>query len=82
MVTLRMTTDVKDDRRVVLTLPREVPTGTTELVVTIESPQDRQPQPWGVPAAEIRGVAAGHGSPPDDETVKQWIQEHRTEKYG
>jgi len=81
MITLRMTADVKDDRRVVLTLPVEVPTGKAELVVTIESPQGRQPQPWGVPAAEIRGIAAGKGSPPDDDTVKQWIHEHRTEKY-
>ena len=33
---LRMTADVKDDRRVVLTLPLEVPTGMAELVVTVE----------------------------------------------
>jgi hypothetical protein len=77
-----MTTDVKDDRRVVLTLPLEVPTGVAELVVTVESPEGKQPQPWGVPATEIRGIATGNGSPPDDETVKQWIHEHRTEKYG
>jgi len=38
MITFRMTTDVKDDRRVVLTLPPEVPTGQTELVVIVAPP--------------------------------------------
>ena len=38
MITLRITTDVKDDRRVVLTLPPEVPTGQAELVVTVDAP--------------------------------------------
>jgi hypothetical protein len=38
MITLRITADIKDDRRVVLTLPPEVPTGQTELVVTVASP--------------------------------------------
>ena len=38
MITVRMTADVQDDRRIVLTLPPEVPTGPTELVVTIDSP--------------------------------------------
>jgi hypothetical protein len=33
-------------------------------------------------AEEISAGAAGKGPPPDDETVKQWIQEHRLEKYG
>ena len=37
MITVRMTADVQDDRRIVLTLPPEVPTGPAELVVTIDS---------------------------------------------
>jgi hypothetical protein len=82
MITLRMTADVQDDRRVVLTLPPEVPTGSAELVVTVESPKGKPPQPRGVPAEEIRGIAAGNGPPPDDETVKQWIHERRMEKHG
>jgi hypothetical protein len=45
MITLRMTTDVKPDRRVVVTLPPEVPTGPANLVVTIESPQSKEKQP-------------------------------------
>ena len=36
----------------------------------------------GVPAAQVRGIGAGKGPPPDDATVKQWIEEHRSEKYG
>jgi hypothetical protein len=35
MITFRVTTEVKDDRHVVLTLPPEVPTGETVLVVTV-----------------------------------------------
>ena len=38
MITLRMTADIKDDLRVVVTLPPEVPIGPAELVVTIDSP--------------------------------------------
>ena len=38
MITFRITADVKNDRRVVLTLPPEVPTGQAALVVTVESP--------------------------------------------
>ena len=46
MITLRITADVKDDRRVVLTLPPEVPTGQAELVVTVASPapENRPPR--------------------------------------
>ena len=37
MITFHITTEVKDDRRVVLTLPPEAPTGQVELVVTVDS---------------------------------------------
>jgi hypothetical protein len=79
MITLHITTEVADDRRVVLTLPPEVPTGKAELVVTIGPPQVGQ-QP-GVPASEIRGIAAGHGPLPDDVTLDQWVEQRRAEKY-
>lgn len=39
-------------------------------------------RPRGVPVERVLGLAAGQGPPPDDETVKQWIHEHRLEKYG
>jgi hypothetical protein len=38
--------------------------------------------PRGKPVAELIGLGAGLGEPPSDETVRQWIDEHRTEKYG
>jgi hypothetical protein len=38
MITFRITTDIKDDHRILLTLPPEVPTGRAELVVTVERP--------------------------------------------
>jgi hypothetical protein len=45
MITFRITADVKDDHRVVLTLPPQVPTGQADLVVTVESsvPDHEQP---------------------------------------
>jgi hypothetical protein len=43
MITFEITADVKDDRRVILTLPPEVPTGQTKLVVTVNySPVDKK----------------------------------------
>jgi len=45
MFTLRIAADIKDDSRVVLTLPPEVPTGWTELVITVESPPPKKKQP-------------------------------------
>ena len=82
MITLHMTADVTDDRRVVLTLPPEVPTGPADLVVTVESPNGTGSQPRGVLPAAIRGIAAGPGEPPDDATVEQWVRERRLENYG
>ena len=31
----------------------------------------------GVPADQVRGIAAGNGPPPDDDTVRRWIDERR-----
>jgi hypothetical protein len=43
MITFRVTAQVNDDRRVVLTLPAEVPTGQAELVVSVDTPNaDRE----------------------------------------
>lgn len=35
-----------------------------------------------VPVEKVLGMAAGKGPPPSDATIKQWIEEHRLEKYG
>jgi hypothetical protein len=42
MITLRISTEVKADRQVVLTLPPEVPVGQAELVVTVSSSPNHQ----------------------------------------
>lgn len=48
MITFRVTADIKDDRRVVLTLPAEVPTGLAQLLVTVEQQAtESQPQRFG-----------------------------------
>jgi hypothetical protein len=46
MITFRVSADVKDDRRVVLTLPSEVPPGKAELVVSVNpQPADHKRRP-------------------------------------
>ncbi len=45
MITFRITTEVNDDRRVVLNLPAEVPTGKADLVVTVDSPAPERKPP-------------------------------------
>jgi hypothetical protein len=45
-------------------------------------PEVRSAGSRGVPASQVRGMAAGDGQPPDDETVKQWVHEHRVGRYG
>ncbi|MFL5342624.1 MAG: hypothetical protein ACJ8F7_21025 [Gemmataceae bacterium] len=45
MITFRVTTNVTDDRRVVLTLLPEVPTGRVELLVTIDVPVQSRKRP-------------------------------------
>jgi hypothetical protein len=53
---------------------------SVEVIVVV--PEKPAPGLRGVPAEKVRGIAAGDGSPPDDETVNRWIQERRVEKYG
>lgn len=41
MITVRVSADIHEDRRVVLTLPLEVPVGRSELIVSVaESPSE------------------------------------------
>jgi hypothetical protein len=56
MITLRITTDVNDDRRIILTLPPEVPTGQVELVVSVEAraAENQQPKPSRADLAEAQ----------------------------
>lgn len=59
-----------------------LPEGARVEVVVIVPEKPLAPGLRGVPAAQVRGIAAGDGSPPDDDAVKRWIQESRVEKYG
>jgi hypothetical protein len=63
MITFHITTDVKDDRRVVLTLPPEVPTGRTELVVSVQpAPSgDEHPPPNSAEWVEAHEQRDGNG---------------------
>jgi hypothetical protein len=45
MISFRITADVREDRRVVLTLPPEVPLGQAELVVSVEAPAPEKKPP-------------------------------------
>lgn len=61
MITLRISTDVKDDRTVTLTLPPEAPTGRVELVITVAEPAAAGKRPrtsladWAETSAENWG---------------------------
>jgi hypothetical protein len=46
MITARISADIHEDRRVVLTLPPEVPVGRSELIVSVtEEPQPKALRP-------------------------------------
>lgn len=66
-----------------------VQTWTPEMRLTLaeELLRSLHPLVWptslrGVPAEQVRGIAACGGPPPDDDTIKQWMDERCTEKYG
>lgn len=55
------------------------------ILETLESssPQEPPPRlPRGPSAAEVAAMFKTDRPAPDDATVKQWIDEHRMEKYG
>ena len=70
MITLRLTADIKDDRRLVLTLPPEVPTGHADLVITVESPQPKNKKPRTSLAAWADTNAENWGSQLSSEDVE------------
>src|SRR4051794_39438009 len=75
MIALRMTTNVPDNRRVVLTLPPEVPTGPAELVVTLESPTDSVRNPG---ACRPRRFAASELVRVNRRTTRRWRSGYRS----
>jgi hypothetical protein len=64
MITFRISTEVPNDRRVVLTLPPEVPIGLAQLVVTVEGPArgNRQVPSTLADWVEIQSGPNGNGS--------------------
>jgi hypothetical protein len=51
----------------------------------LETLETAQQPARGLPARSVQeliGIGAGDSPPPDDETVRRWIDEHRMEKYG
>jgi hypothetical protein len=66
----------------VRTWPPEMRLRLAEELLRSLHPTVRPSGSRGVPADQARGISAGDGSPPDDDTVNQWIHEHRQEKYG
>ncbi len=59
------------------------------ILETVESPQVLGQTPEhdetlrrGKPVELLIGLGAGSGPPPSDDLVRQWIDDHRMEKYG
>jgi hypothetical protein len=48
----------------------------------VDAADTSAPATRGKPVSALIGLGAGAGEPPSDETVRQWIDEHRVEKYG
>lgn len=69
MITLRLTAEVTADRRVVLTLPPEVPTGQADLVITVVSPRSREKQERTSLAAWAEANAENWGTQLNSEDV-------------
>ena len=56
-----------------------------EILVTLDRPYSPAPSsklPRGPSAAEVAALLKTDKPAPDDATVKEWIDEHRLEKYG
>ena len=84
MITFRITADVKDDRRVVVTLPPEVPTGHAELLVSVASPVaeekpahladwvEVQTEPGAVKQYPLRGSVLHYDNPTEPVADGDW----------
>lgn len=52
------------------------------ILETLESGPTTARAPGVRSVRELIGMGAGDSPPPDDETVRRWIDERRAEKYG
>ncbi|HJT78659.1 MAG TPA: hypothetical protein VJ739_15760 [Gemmataceae bacterium] len=62
--------------------PPEMRLALAEELLRSLHPVLRPSGPHGVPADQVRGLAAGTGPAADDDTIKQWVHGHRMDKYG
>jgi hypothetical protein len=53
-----------------------------QILESLEGSQPMRKLPRGPSAAEVAAVLRTDKLAPDDVTVKEWIDEHRMEKYG
>jgi hypothetical protein len=47
-----------------------------------QRPDQSEPSRRGKPVELLVGLGAGSGPPPSDDLVRQWVDQHRMEKYG
>jgi len=52
-----------------------------ELIRRVLESLDERPRSFPLTLQDLIGMGAGDSTPPSDETSKQWIHEHRMEKY-
>jgi hypothetical protein len=60
MITVRVSADIHEDRRVVLTLPPEVPVGPSELIVSVAAKPEPQSKRSSFSLAEWAEQNADH----------------------
>lgn len=69
MFTFRTTTEIPDDRQVVVHLPQEAPTGKAEVVVTV-APQEKEASPSGGDFSRFFGtVNSGNPNSADNDAI-------------
>jgi hypothetical protein len=62
--------------------PPERITLARRILETLEPADTPAPPRTGRSVQELIGMGAGDSPPPDDDTVRRWIDEQRVEKYG
>ena len=63
-------------------VPGEWPEGQEIRIEPVSAAAPERPKQRGRSAEEVHARLNIKGPVPDDKTVKQWIDEHRMEKYG
>ena len=69
MITFRTSTEIREDRRVVLTLPPETPLGAAELLVTVAPQRQLGDSHRGGLRRQFGGVRSGDPRSADNERI-------------